>query len=166
MHGTTGYDFMNDVDRRAGRFLNAERAITTTFTRFIGHSLHFGHLVYAKKRQVMRLSLANDVNVLGNMLDRLSEQNRWFRDFTLQALDSARSAKPLPAFRFIELIWPRDRPVSEADRAVIERAIAAAKRRNPGIEESVFNFLARHLALPFPGEPGRSKRAPNTSTSF
>ena len=62
------------------------------FTAFIGHSVHFGHLVYAKKRLVMRLSLANDVNVLGNMLDRLSEQNRWFRDFTLDAL-GARGAR-------------------------------------------------------------------------
>ena len=51
-----------------------EQAITKTFQRFIGHSMHFGHLVYAKKRLVMRLSLANDVNVLGDMLDRLSEQ--------------------------------------------------------------------------------------------
>ena len=68
---------------------NAERAMTSTFHKFIGHSLHFGHLVYAKKRLVMRLSLANDVNVLGNMLDRLSEQNRWFRDFTLDAIGRA-----------------------------------------------------------------------------
>ena len=51
--------------------------------------MHFGHLVYAKKRLVMRLSLANDINVLGNMVDRLSEKNRWFRDFTLDALARA-----------------------------------------------------------------------------
>src|SRR2546430_13723444 len=35
------------------------------------------------------LSLANDVDVLGNMVDRLSEQNRWYRDFTLEALARA-----------------------------------------------------------------------------
>ena len=86
VHGTTGYEF--------GKLLvnvlvdaSAEQAITKTFQRFIGHSMHFGHLVYAKKRLVMRLSLANDVNVLGDMLDRLSEKNRWFRDFTLFAGD-------------------------------------------------------------------------------
>ena len=89
VHGTTGYDFTNDVDRRAWSMPRAERAITKTFHRFIGHTLHFGHLVYAKKRLVMRLSLANDVNVLGAMLDRLSEKNRWYRDFTLDALTRA-----------------------------------------------------------------------------
>ena len=76
VHGTTGYDFANQaaqllVDSSAGT------AITKTFHRFIGHSMPFGHLLYAKKLQVMKLSLANDVDVLGNMLDRLSEQNRW-----------------------------------------------------------------------------------------
>src|SRR6202048_1647441 len=68
---TTGYDFANQV---ASVLVDtsAEAAITKTFHRFIGHTMHFGHLVYAKKRLVMRLSLANEVNVLGNMLDRLS----------------------------------------------------------------------------------------------
>src|SRR5881296_3085996 len=49
VHGTTGYDFANQV---AGVLVdhNAEGAITKIFKRFIGHSLHFGHLVYAKKR--------------------------------------------------------------------------------------------------------------------
>jgi len=43
-----------------------------------------------------------------------------------------------------------DRPVSDEDRQVIERAIAAAKRRNPAIEESVFNFLRDILLFKFP----------------
>src|SRR5437868_8470346 len=85
VHGTTGYEFAAQVIQL---FVDqsAEAAFTNAFRKFIGHSLHYGHLVYAKKRLVMRLALANDVNVLGNMVDRLSEQNRWFRDFTLQAL--------------------------------------------------------------------------------
>ena len=37
----------------------------------------------------MRLSLANDVNVLGMMFDRLSEKNRWYRDYTLDTLTLA-----------------------------------------------------------------------------
>ena len=42
------------------------------------------------------------------------------------------------------------RPVSQEDREAIERAIAAAKRRNPGIEASVFNFLRDILLFQFP----------------
>lgn len=147
VHGTTGYDFMNDaigvlVDT------NAERAITTAFHKFIGHSLHFGHLAYAKKRLVMRVSLANDINVLGAMLDRLSEKNRWYRDYTLDALTLA-VRETIACFPVYRTYLSPDRPVSDADRAVIERAVAVAKRRNPALEESVLNFLRDILLLRF-----------------
>src|SRR5881227_18691 len=88
IHGTIGYDFTSQVTQLLVD-ASAETAITKTFHRFIGHSLHFGHLVYAKKLLVMKLALANDVDVLGSMVDRLSEQNRWFRDFTWEALARA-----------------------------------------------------------------------------
>src|SRR5438045_6741735 len=88
VHGTTGYDFANPVAQLLVDS-TVQTAITKTFHHSIGHSLHFGHLVYAKKLQVMKLALANDVDVLGNIVDRLSEQNRWYRDFTLEALARA-----------------------------------------------------------------------------
>jgi (1->4)-alpha-D-glucan 1-alpha-D-glucosylmutase len=148
VHGTTGYDFANEV---AGLLVDgsAETAITKAFQRFIGHSMHFGHLVYAKKRQVMRLSLANDVAVLGSMLDRLSEQNRWYRDFTHDALADA-VRETIACFPVYRTYLAPGRPVSNEDREVVERAVAAAKRRNPAIEESVFNFLRDILLFRFP----------------
>ncbi|MDQ6861664.1 MAG: malto-oligosyltrehalose synthase [Verrucomicrobiota bacterium] len=148
VHGTTGYDF--------GRIVNsvlcdasAEQAITKTFRRFVGHSMHFGHLVYAKKRLVMRLSLSNDVKVLGNLLDRLSEKNRWFRDFTLDQLNLA-VRETIACFPVYRTYITPDGNVSDEDRAVIERAINAARRRNPAIEVSVFNFLRDILLFRFP----------------
>ena len=148
VHGTTGYEFGKLV---AGLLVDgsSEQAITKTFQRFIGHSMHFGHLVYAKKRLVMRLSLANDINVLGDMLDRLSEQNRWFRDFTLEALARA-VRETIACFPVYRTYVTPGQPVSEEDRAIIERAVVAAKRRNPALEESVFNFLRDILLLRFP----------------
>ena len=157
VHGTTGYDFANQV---AGVLVdhNAEGAITKIFKRFISHSLHFGHLVYAKKRLVMRISLANEVNVLGNMVDRLSEQNRWFRDYTLEALARA-VRETIACFPVYRTYLEPGKPVSEEDRAVIERAVAAAKRRNPAIEESVFNFLLDLLLFRFPENLDEEQRA-------
>jgi (1->4)-alpha-D-glucan 1-alpha-D-glucosylmutase len=157
VHGTTGYDFANQV----GGVLvdhNAEGAITKIFKRFIGHSLHFGHLVYAKKRLVMRISLANEINVLGAMVDRLSEQNRWFRDYTLEALARA-VRETIACFPVYRTYLEPGKPVSEKDRAAIERAVAAAKRRNPAIEESVFNFLRDLLLFRFPENLDEEQRA-------
>ncbi len=157
VHGTTGYDFANQV---AGVLVdhNAEGAISKIFKRFIGHSLHFGHLLYAKKRLVMRISLANEVNVLGTMVDRLSEQNRWFRDYTLEALARA-VRETIACFPVYRTYLEPGKPVSEEDRAVIERAVAAAKRRNPAIEESVFNFLRDLLLFCFPENLDEEQRA-------
>jgi (1->4)-alpha-D-glucan 1-alpha-D-glucosylmutase len=148
VHGTTGYDFANQVTQLLIDS-SAETEMTKTFHRFLGHSLHFGHLAYAKKLLVMRLALANDVNVLGNMVDRLSEQNRWYRDFTLEALARA-VRETIACFPVYRTYLAPGRPVSDEDRQVVERAVAAAKRRNPALEESVFNFLRDILLFRFP----------------
>lgn len=160
VHGTTGYEFGKLV---ANVLVDgsAEQSITKTFQRFIGHSMHFGHLVYAKKRLVMRLSLANDVNVLGDMLDRLSEKNRWFRDFTLEALARA-VRETIACFPVYRTYVEPGQPVSEEDRAVIERAVTTAKRRNPALEESVFNFLRDILLLRFPENLDEEARQEHT----
>ena len=160
VHGTTGYDFASRVTQLLVDS-SAETAITKTFHRFLGHSLQFGHLVYAKKLLVMRLALANDVDVLGNMVDRLSEQNRWYRDFTLEALARA-VRETIACFPVYRTYLAPSRPVSDDDRQVIERAVAAAKRRNPVIEESVFNFVRDILLFRFPENLDDAARAAHT----
>jgi (1->4)-alpha-D-glucan 1-alpha-D-glucosylmutase len=157
IHGTSGYDFMNDA---IGVLVDAsaERAITSAFHKFIGHSLHFGHLVYAKKLLVMRLSLANDVSVLGMMFDRISEKNRWYRDYTLDTLTLA-VRETIACFPVYRTYLAPGRPESDADGVVIERAVAAAKRRNPAVEESAFNFLRDILLFRFPENLDDAARA-------
>jgi (1->4)-alpha-D-glucan 1-alpha-D-glucosylmutase len=140
---------------------SAETAITNTFHRFIGHSMPFGHLLYAKKLQVMKLSLANDVDVLGNMLDRLSEKNRWHRDFTLEALSRA-VRETIACFPVYRTYLAPGQPVTEEDRQIVERAIIAAKRRNPAMDESIFNFLRDVLLFRFPPNLDATARAAHT----
>jgi (1->4)-alpha-D-glucan 1-alpha-D-glucosylmutase len=160
VHGTTGYDFANQVAQLLVDS-SAETAITKTFHRFIGHSMPFGHLLYAKKLQVMKLSLANDIDVLGNMLDRVSEQNRWYRDFTLEAL-SRTVRETIACFPVYRTYSEPGQPVTEEDRQVVEQAIAAAKRRNPAMEESIFNFLRDVLLFRYPPNLDAKARADHT----
>jgi (1->4)-alpha-D-glucan 1-alpha-D-glucosylmutase len=147
VHGTTGYDFTNQVTQLLVDS-SAEAAITKTFHRFIGHSVPFGHLLYAKKLQVMKLAMGNDVDVLGNMLDRLSERNRWYRDFTLEALSRA-VRETIACFPVYRTYLAPGQPVSEEDRQIVERAISEAKRRNPAMDESIFNYLQDVLLFRF-----------------
>lgn len=109
----------------------------------------------------MELALANDVDVLGNMLDRLSGQNRWYRDFTLEALSRA-VREIIACFPVYRTYLAPGQPVGEEDRLVVERAITAAKRRNPGIEESIFNFLRDVLLFRFPPNLDAAARAAHT----
>jgi (1->4)-alpha-D-glucan 1-alpha-D-glucosylmutase len=157
VHGTTGYDFAYQVTQLLVES-SAETAITKTFHRFIGHSVPFGHLLYAKKLLVMKLALANDVDVLGNLLDRLSERNRWYRDFTLEAL-SRTVRETIACFPVYRTYVEPGQPVTEEDRQIVERAIAAAKRRNPAMEESIFNFLRDVLLLRSPQDLDAAGRA-------
>src|SRR6266702_408121 len=160
VHGTTGYDFASQVTQLLVDS-SAETAITKTFHRFIGHSVPFGHLLYAKKLQVMKLALANDVDVLGNMLYRLSERNRWYRDFTLEAL-SRTVRETIACFPVYRTYLAPGQHVSEEDRQIVEHAVTAAKRRNPAIEESIFNFLRDVLVFRFPENLDTEARAAHT----
>jgi (1->4)-alpha-D-glucan 1-alpha-D-glucosylmutase len=53
--------------------------------------------------------------------------------------------------------------VTEEDRQIVERVIAAAKRRNPAMEESIFNFLRDVLLFRFPPNLDAKARAEHTN---
>ena len=88
VHGTTGYEFaatVNNlfVDRRH------ERALDDIYARIVRERrLSFDDLVYRCKKQVLHETMSGDINSLGHQLNRFSERNRHFRDFTLYSLIS------------------------------------------------------------------------------
>lgn len=148
VHGTTGYDFTNEV---AGIFVDpaAESTVTDSYRKFLGDVLPFSEIMHRSKAQAMHLSLASEMNMLGHMLQRLAEKNRWYRDFTLNALtDAIREVIAcFPVYR--AYVTSHEEP-SPADRDAIMRAVRMAKRRNPGMERSVFDFLSGILFGHFP----------------
>ena len=150
IHGTTGYDFTTHVTQLLVD-ASAARAFSETYEKFIGRFTHFPTLIYEKKRLTMRLSLANDINVLGFMLNRLSERNRLFRDYTLNALTAAvrEVVASFPVYR--TYLFHGQSPSAE-DVAVVNRATGLAKRQNPGTEASVFDFLRDILLFRFPAD--------------
>lgn len=148
IHGTTGYEFTNQV---TGVLVDpgAEDSFSETYERFLRRNVHFPSLVYEKKRLVMRLSLANDINVLGDMLNRLSERNRLYRDYTLDSLTAA-VREVIACFPVYRTYLRAGQPISDEDRAVVNRAVAQAKRRNPATETSIFDFLRDILLFHLP----------------
>jgi (1->4)-alpha-D-glucan 1-alpha-D-glucosylmutase len=148
VHGTTGYEFANEVTEVLVDHA-AKRKMTEGYNRFVGRQLGFHELVYRSKKLVMQVAMASEVNVLGHLLNRLSESHRWYRDFTVNSLTCA-VRETIACFRVYRTYLVPGSPPTEADIRVIVRALAEARRRNPALERTVFEFLHDVLLPPDP----------------
>jgi (1->4)-alpha-D-glucan 1-alpha-D-glucosylmutase len=143
--GTTGYEFgifVTSLLVDAG----AERAFSDIYTRFTRIPTRYREVVYRAKMLTMMVSMASEVNALGQLLNRLSETNRWYRDFTLNALTRALRATIASFAVYRTYLSPGEEP-DPKDVARIDFALAEARRRNPALEHSVFQFV-RDVLLP------------------
>jgi len=142
--GTTGYDFLNQLN---GIFVASEnaKAFDQLYARSTKQKTPFGEIVYACKRLIMKVSMSCELNLLGHQLDRLSEQNRRSRDYTLNGLTHAlrEVAACFPIYR----TYATSGGVSERDRRYVERSVALAKRHNPSISSAVFDFVRDVLLM-------------------
>ena len=158
VEGTTGYGFLNLVN---GIFVDhsKEKAFQQLYERFTGPSDDFADLVCDTKRLILQVSMSSELNVLARKLDRLSEQHRWYRDFTLENLrDALREVvATFPVYR--TYIRSDDKEADAEDRRQINIAIREAKRRNPAVNESVFDFIQNLLLLEHPEGLDDAQRA-------
>jgi (1->4)-alpha-D-glucan 1-alpha-D-glucosylmutase len=146
---TTGYVFLNTLN---GIFVKAEnaRAFDSIYSRFVRTRPHFQDILYENKKLIMQVAMASEVNTLGHYLDRLSEKNRHTRDFTLNSLTSA--ILEVIAFFPVYRTYISESGVNDSDRKYIELAVSKAKKKNPAISGSIFDFLKDILLLNFPGD--------------
>lgn len=146
---TTGYVFLNTLN---GIFVdvNNTKAFDDIYERFIKTRVSYQDIVYEKKKLIMHVAMASEINTLGHYLNTLSEKDRHTRDFTLNSLISAivEVIAFFPVYR--TYITPSD--VNDRDRRNIELTVSKAKRRNPAISSSIFDFLKDVLLLNYPGE--------------
>ncbi len=143
--GTTGYEFLNALN---GLFVSpaGEKPIRALYDGLRTVLGGFRDVGYEAKRLVLRTSMASELSVLARRLDRVSEQHRWSRDFTIGTLEEV-LASTVASFRvYRTYISSGDAEASPGDLASIGGAIEAAKRRSPSIDASAFDFLADVLA--------------------
>jgi (1->4)-alpha-D-glucan 1-alpha-D-glucosylmutase len=143
--GTSGYDWLNEmlgvlVDR------DARRSLDRLYTDVAGPQPLYANLINAKKKEIMLVSMASELNTLAHLLDKLTERNRRFRDFTLNSLTFAlrEVIACLPVYR--TYIASPD-TVAEWDVRYIDTAVREARRRNPRTAAAIFDFIADTLTL-------------------
>src|SRR5690606_33820327 len=133
--------------------------MTRVYRGFVGDRVDFPRLAYEKRKFILRVALASELNVLAFLINRLSERNRRFRDFTLGALTDA--------LREIIACFPVYRTYIDAERGFVEPldarhvedAVRTAIRRNRATSPTVFNFVRDILLLRWPDDLDQDDRA-------
>ncbi len=150
VEGTTGYGFLNAV---SGLFVDPRhvKTLRRVYTRLTGRTEPFEEVAYRSRLTIMRTAMASELNVLAHALNRLSEGDRCSRDFTLASCRNVlrEVAACFPVYR----TYVTSRGATDFDRDVIASALAEARRRNPLMENSIFDFL-RDILLPTYGPEG------------
>jgi len=146
VHGTVGYDFLNELN---GLFIQRdhEKSFSDIYDKFIGRTLDFNQLIYDKKKLFAAFYMTSEVNTLGTLLDKISERDRRFRDFTLNDLVTAirEVIACFPVYR--SYISPSTFEISERDKKYINIAIEKAKGKHPALSSTIFDFLRDILLL-------------------
>jgi len=144
--GTVGYEF---AQAATGLLVDPEARVLfdRIYGRFTGDKIRFPELVYEMKHQMMREAFPSEVNVLTNILNRISERNRHSRDFTINNLRTA-LREIIACFSVYRTYTTCDETgVTERDQKSIQAAVAQAKRRNRALDATVFDFLQTVLLL-------------------
>jgi (1->4)-alpha-D-glucan 1-alpha-D-glucosylmutase len=146
VYGTTGYDFLNNLNGVFVDLANRD-AVDKIYCDFIGRKIDFRNLINSSKKMTMLISLASEVNSLSHQLDRISERNRHYRDFTLNTLTFAirEVIACLSVYRTYNNATTGT--VSERDQKYIEAAVEEAKKRNPRTARALFDFIQDTLLL-------------------
>ncbi len=144
-YGTTGYDFLGMVNQLFVDRRNQD-ALSHVYADFIGGAKDFRNLVNSTKKMIMLVSLASEIYVLSHHLERVSEMNRWYRDFTLDTLTFA-LREIIACLRVYRTYITEPGSISPRDQTYIEMAVAEAKRRNPRTAEEIFDFVRDTLLL-------------------
>jgi (1->4)-alpha-D-glucan 1-alpha-D-glucosylmutase len=146
VHGTTGYELGAVVNNL---FVDGhhERAMDEIYSRFLRaprSRLSFEDIAYHSRKQIVHATMSGDINSIGHQLNRLSERNRHYRDFTLYSLIAA-IKELIACFPVYRTYITAEGDPNPHDHRHIARAVRSANQRASGSTSRVFDFIQRVL---------------------
>jgi (1->4)-alpha-D-glucan 1-alpha-D-glucosylmutase len=137
--GTTGYDYTNLV---LGVLIDpaAEASFSQFYHDFANVREPFEAIVRSCKLRIMENEMASELNAIGRSAARLAHQNPMTADFTRQVLQRAikQVIASFPVYRtYLDMAGEQ----AEADRRDLDWAVSVARRSDPDIDSSVFDFI-------------------------
>ncbi|WP_149540248.1 malto-oligosyltrehalose synthase [Siccirubricoccus phaeus] len=151
VEGTTGYEFTNLV---LGVLLDqaGEEGLTRAYADFTGPVPPFEEVVRDCKLRIMANEMASELNVLARDAGRIARQNPKTADFTRNLLGRALRAI-IAAFPVYRTYVDGNGTPAEADRRDLDWAVAWARRSEPDLDPSTFDFLHRLLSTELVAAP-------------
>ncbi|MES2626780.1 MAG: malto-oligosyltrehalose synthase [Pseudomonadota bacterium] len=143
--GTTGYDFVNQVQ---GLFVDpdGEAALTTCYETFSKSKKTYAEVAQESKQCVLRDVLGSEVTRLTSLLRAICERHWRHRDHTRAVLSQALVgiAVQFSVYRTYVRFGADANP---EDRKQIEQAVAAARNTNPQLDEELLQFIQQLLLM-------------------
>lgn len=140
VNGTVGYDFLNQLN---GIYVYSKHKKEIVDAYFLFTDLKYNplELTYTCKKLILLISLSSELIMLARRLDRIAEQHRYSRDFTLESLKSAlrEVIACFPVYR--TYIRAAQNIIHNEDRHIILMAIVRAKKLNLVTDTSIFDFI-------------------------
>ncbi|NOT61772.1 MAG: malto-oligosyltrehalose synthase, partial [Acidobacteria bacterium] len=147
--GTTGYEFLNLLN---GLLVESQSqtAFRQIWRRLAGVNTDFEDVAYEGKKLILHAAMSGELHVLARKLERLAEQHRYSRDFTLNSLQEALGEviACFPVYRsYMRFGKNEAQPdINAEDRRSIQLAVRRAQLRNPSLSQTIFAFI-RSLLL-------------------
>lgn len=144
VHGTTGYDFMNEV---LGVLIQGENdeQFTRIYDEFVGEHSSYEEMKLKSKFTILAMVLASELNMLAHRLSQIAESSWYYRDITLNAIRNAlrEILVNFPVYR----TYCRPGNVDKSAVQFIDWAISKAKRNDTVARASVYEFIRSVLLM-------------------
>jgi (1->4)-alpha-D-glucan 1-alpha-D-glucosylmutase len=149
--GTTGYDFLNDLNCLFVNSANRD-ALDDVYRQFTGNQADFRSIVRASKKKILRGSMRSDLRRLTNLLRSAAAQTRYGLDFGRSELEAAliEIISAFPVYR--TYITEESEAPAPNEREFILEAIRSAKRENQSLSPAVLQFIEALLLLSPPAD--------------
>jgi (1->4)-alpha-D-glucan 1-alpha-D-glucosylmutase len=149
VEGTVGYEYLNKL---SSLFIvkSNEKEFSRAYEDFIEKKVDFGELLYEKKKFFAQKYMRNEIEHLGQLLDRASDLDYRYRDFSRNDLTNAivEVISSFPVYR--TYIDEKSIAPTKRDCSYIEESFQRVRQRDPHFSEEILKFLEAILLLKLP----------------
>jgi len=155
IQGTTGYEFANYVNQLFCRKEN-EKTFSKIYRYFIDQDQHCGHLVYEKKKYIIKKFMAGDIRYLANLFKKCARAEYIGSIGTSQNIEDA-LIEIIAAFPVYRTYINRNK-CTQTDRGYIRKATSLAVTTNPPLKPAI-NAIGKCMlgeGQRFQGQPSKN----------